>query len=136
MVRFLLAAVLAATISGTGLAPTPVADASEQWCEIDPLVLITTPGGALVPVFVTSAAPLVHQLAVVLAELRYTATSTADGQATRVQLSVLIRDDLLGHGFPTRTTVSTGPLKTGAILGTASGVSGEPMRVVFVLDVS
>ena len=132
MARFFVAMVIAALL----LAPAPPARASAEWCEFDPLVVIITPRGALVPVFVTNGAQgAEHMLAAQLAEMRYTAQPTRSGEATQVRLSVLIRDDLFGKDFPTRSTASAGPLATGAIHARTSGVSGDEMELTFVLDV-
>jgi hypothetical protein len=108
----------------------------ESWCEDDPPVIVTTPGGSLVIVYVTSGAiGLEHLLAVQLATIEYTAKPANGGQATRVDMTVQVPNDLFASGFPTRTTVSSGPFKLGTIYGTASGRSGEPMRVTFQLPV-
>src|SRR5688500_14139520 len=131
MVRFLMAIMIATLL----LLPTQPVGASAEWCEFDPLVLVVTPGGAIVPVFVTNGAQgLEHLLAAQLAEMRHTVYPDKSGAATLVRLQVLIRGDLFGKDFPTRSTASTGPLATGTILARASGVSGETMVLIFVLD--
>jgi hypothetical protein len=117
-------------------APGPVAQASNQWCEYDPLIVVVTPQGALVPVFVTNGARgLENSLAAQLASIRHEARPTGDGRATLVQVEVVVPEGLLGKDFETRSTISTGPLKTGAILATAFGESGKPMNLTFRLDV-
>ncbi len=129
--RYFLAALLAALSLALLSAP---AGAGEQWCEDDPLVVITTPGGAKVPIYVTNAAlGLDHLPAVQLATISYTAKSA--GSSTLVQMNVTIPDDLFDSHFATRTTASTGPLATGTVLATASGFSGAAMNMQFMLDV-
>ncbi len=118
------------------LAWAPSAAAAGEWCEFDPVVLVITPGGAIVPVFVTNGAQGVEHLAgAQLAEMRYSAQPAKSGAATQVQLRVLIRGDLFDKRFPTRSTVSSGPLATGHIFARADGVSGDTMQLAFVLDV-
>lgn len=132
MVRFLAVVVLAAVL----LVPAQTARASAEWCEIDPLVLVITPRGAIVPLFVTNGAQgIEHLLAAQLAEMRYTVQPDNDGAATRVQLRVTIRGDLFGPRFPVRSTVSTGPLATGTILAREVGVSGQTLLLAFTLPV-
>jgi hypothetical protein len=111
-----------------------VAHAGDQWCEDDPLVVIKTPQGALVPLYVTNGARgLEHLPSVTLASVTYSVK--ASGHGTTVDLAVTVPGGLLDPTFETRSTVSTGPFKTGAIFATASGYSREPMRMQFKLDV-
>jgi hypothetical protein len=118
------------------LVPAAPAQAAAEWCEQDPLAVIITPRGAIVPVFVTTGARgLEHLPAVLLAEIRYSAEPTRFGEGTIVKMDVFVRDDLFAERFETRTTVSSGPLKTGEIHGETYGESGSAMRVRFRLDV-
>ena len=120
-------------LAGGARAPA-VAQAGEQWCETDPLVVITTPGGALVPVCVTNgAAGLEHLLLVQLAEMSYTAARVDGTKATLVKLLVTVPTGWGGQRFATSSVVSTGPFKTGMVLGAATGQSGKPMRIEFKL---
>ncbi len=124
----LVVAVLAAFV--------PATRAGIEWCDTDPLVLIETPGGALVPVFVTTGAlGTEHLPAVLLARMSYTAQPVEGGTATLVHLDVTVPDDLFGSHFPTRSTASSGPLATGTIYATTSGHSGEVMALTFKLAV-
>lgn len=118
------------------VAVAPAAQAAEEWCDTDPLVLVQTPGGSLVPVYVTNGARgVVHLPAAQMAAITYTVRPIADGRDTLVEMKVLVPDDLFGSGFPTRSTVSTGPLATGEIYATASGQSGTVMAMTFKLGV-
>ena len=111
------------------------AHAGEQWCEDDPLVMITTPGGAIVPVYVTNGGLGVEHLpAVQLAHISYTAQSA--GTSTLVRMAVIVPDDLVDSHFDTRTAVSTGPFQTGTVFSTATGNSGNAMYMQFTLAVS
>ena len=133
MRRLLLAIVIAAPLLFV-LAPSPLAAA--EWCDADPLVLIRTPGGALVPVYVTSGGlGAMHLPAVLLAKMDYSVQPAAGGNATLVRLEVVVPGDLLDSHFPTRTVASTGPLATGTIYARATGYSGETMAMTFRLEV-
>lgn len=117
------------------LAIMPVALASSQWCEADPILLVTTPSGSIVPVYVTTAGDGVEHLATVTAaRLSYTASPTADGKKTLVTVTVFVSNDLFGSSFATTSTVSSGPLATGTIYASASGTSGQALKMTFFLD--
>src|SRR6266542_4059813 len=108
------------------------AGAGEQWCETDPLVVVTTPGGAAVALYVTNGAAGVEQLAAVqLADISYTTLTTDGGSATLVHMTVTVPTGLDGSPYDTSSVVSTGPLKTGVILASVRGSSGLPMRMDF-----
>lgn len=113
-----------------------VARAGEEFCSADPLVLIQTSGGRIVPVFVTtSARGAEHLPAVLAAEIRYAVQTTEDGRATRVKMEVFVADDQFGEHFDTRTVASSSPLATGAVHANAVGHSGRVMRMTFTLSV-
>jgi hypothetical protein len=110
--------------------------ASEEWCEYDPVVLVTTPGGSIVPVYLLiGAAGLENLPLVTAAQYNRIVEPTNSGRATLVRLEVLVPRRLDGGVFPTRVTASTGPHATGTILDTVTGTSGEPMPLRFKLDV-
>jgi hypothetical protein len=115
--------------------PAPRASASEQWCETDPLVVVITPGGSVAPLYVTNSAwGLEHLAAVQTARISFTAIATEGGLATVVVLEVLVPEDPFAEHFETRSVVSTGPLKSGSILASAAGFSGQAMHMEFKLD--
>lgn len=117
------------------LATVPVATASSQWCEVDPVLLITTPGGSVVPVYVTTAGDGVEHLATVTAaHLSYTTSAISNQTKTLVTVTVFVSNDLFSSSFATMSTVSSGPLATGTIYATATGTSGQAMTMTFVLD--
>ena len=128
---------LAATLLAGALAARHVAVASaDQWCDVDPAVVIATPAGNLVVVFVnTGAYGLTNQPLLLLASMKWTVEPARQGTATLVRLDVTVPNGLLGVRFPTRTTASSGPLGTGTVYAQVSGMSGEPMRATFTLDV-
>ena len=118
------------------VAAAPEVAALEEWCEDDPLVLITTPGGNVAPVYVTNGAlGTEHLPAVQLATISHTVHSVDGGRATLVRMTVVVPNDAFGSHFPTRTTASSGPMKSGTIYDTDTGYSGEPMHLSFRLNV-
>ena len=136
----LVACLLLSLIVAAATTAAPVA-AGEEWCDVDPVVLIVTPHGALVPVFAnTGAAGLLNTPAALLSLLQTRATVRpgADGHSTLVDLAITVPNlPLLSWGsFPTRTTISSGPLGTGRVYGRATGTSGRAMHVVFTLPVA
>ena len=133
MRRCLRAVLLATLLLAVVVPPTA---AGEEWCEADPLVLIVTPGGAWVPVFVTSGAQgSAHLPAVLAATIRSTSKPVESGQATLVKLEVLVPGDLVARSFATRSVASTGPLASGTIYTSAWGVSDQVMQLEFKLAV-
>lgn len=130
----LVVAVLMALVPMVAMAP--VASAGNSWCDDDPIVVIVTPGGRLVPIYNTMGVLGVeHAPSILLAKVSYTTQSTNGGNSTVVKLNVTIPNDLFGSGYSTRTKISTGPLGTLDILGTTSGNAGKAMSVQFTLDV-
>jgi hypothetical protein len=117
--------------------PSP-AGAAAEWCDTDPLVVIVTPAGNLVPVYVLVGALGIQHLAAAQAASLLVATDTAaaaGGRATRVTLTVRVPNDLFASGFPVRSAASTGPLETGLVYADTDGVGGNPMMLRFTLDV-
>jgi hypothetical protein len=115
----------------------PLVQASDGWCDTDPIMVIRTPAGRLVPVYVTVGAQnLLFTPNTLLGSLvlSYTAVPTKDGTATRVAAVVNVPSSpLYGSSFATRNTASTGAYGTGLIYAQASGVSGQPTTLKFVL---
>jgi hypothetical protein len=111
------------------------AAASDEWCESDPAVAVRTPAGAVVVVYVTNGAlGAEHRPALARAQIGYAAVAAPGGAGTLVDMEVVVPDDG-GARFPTRSVVSTRPLKTGAVLAAAEGWSGRPLRLRFQLGV-
>jgi len=116
-------------------APASVTLASDEWCEDDPPVVIHTPGGALVTVYVTdSGLGVQHLPAVQLANITTNVSPTAGNTLVRVQ--VVVPGDALDAHFSTRSVVSTGPFATGTIYATANGFSNQAMTMTFTLPVA
>jgi hypothetical protein len=114
----------------TGLSPR--LEASEVWCNGDPVEIIVTSNQLVVPVFVTNSALGVDHLpAVLLAQISY--TTKAQGPITLVEMTVVVPNGLVGSGYPTATVVTFGPDGTGPVLAQTTGNAGQPMNMSFTL---
>ena len=137
MVRVLLVAlVLLAALLG----PAAPARAGAEWCDTDPLVLVTTPDGDVIPVYVLIGVRGAEHLSAALAATLFTAVgepveATGSGRAFRVTITVTVPDDAFASGFPTRAAASTGPLGIGTVYATTEKTSGAPMTLRFTLDI-
>ena len=124
-----------AAVATVATAPAAFA-ASEGWCDVDPIQLVITSGGKIVPIFVTNGAPsLLYVAQLLLARITHTTASADGGTSTLVTVKVTVPNGLLGRTFPTRTVVSSGPLGLLKVYGTATGYSGQTMTVQFKLPV-
>lgn len=138
MARLIRCVLLVALLA---LAPrAPTVEASNEWCDTDPILLVHTPAGHLVPVYVNVGAQGVvftpNSLLSALT-MSYTASRASDGNgATQVSVVVVVPSLLLDPTFATRTTVSTGAFGTGAIYAQVVGVSGKAMTSTFRLPYS
>ena len=115
---------------------TPAALASDGWCDSDPILVVHTPAGNLVPVYYNvGAQSLLFTPNTLLGALviSYTAVPTSGGAATKVNLSVTVPTLVLDPSFATRAIVSTGAFGTGTVYAYTSGVSGEVMTSTFKL---
>jgi hypothetical protein len=127
-----------APIAATALAAVaaPSAMASEGWCDVDPIQLVITSGGKLVPIFVTNGAPsLLYVAQLLLAKMSTSVQSADGGTSSLVTVKVTVPNGLFGKVFSTRTVVSSGPLGLLKVYGTATGTSGRTMTVQFKLPV-
>jgi hypothetical protein len=135
--RLLLATALAVLLAGPAAAPPVIAAA--EWCDTDPLVWVTTPGGAVVPVFVLIGALRREHLPAVLAasarllNITVAGVTAPGGRGTQVVLAVLVEDDAHAAGFPTRATASSRALGRGVVYAHAEGTSGTAMVLTFTL---
>jgi hypothetical protein len=118
--------------------PAAAALASDGWCDTDPILVVQTPAGNLVPVYVNvGAQSLLYTPNTLLGALvmSYTAVPTSGGSATKVTVSVTVPTLPLAadKSFRTRVTVSTGAFGTGTVYSYTSGVSGKAMTSTFKL---
>jgi hypothetical protein len=131
MRRFLFAVVAVVCLFATQISPSK---AAAEWCEHDPLVILTTPQGKTVQVHVTTYA-LGTQYAANLdrAVITYVAipTRSGAGRGTRFEVFVLVPEGPRDPQFKTRAVLSSGPDATGTVYDEAEGRSNRPMRLTF-----
>jgi hypothetical protein len=128
--RMLLAAALAA---GILVASPTSAGAWATYCDWDPVVLIVTPGGHVVPVYdsVWTSSPL--DLGVPLASYTTARAYDAAGKpVTVVNMTISVPTGLLFR-YATIDEVTTGLLGSGTVLARKSGTSGKPVHLTFTL---
>lgn len=129
--------VAAATATALTVATAPAALASETWCDVDPVQLVITSGGNIVPIFVTNGArSLLYLPQLLLARITHTVKSVDGGTASLVTVSVTVPNGLLGTRFATRSVVSSGPLGLLKIYASTTGTSGTAMTMQFTLSVA
>ncbi|HEX6548838.1 MAG TPA: hypothetical protein VF134_08870 [Candidatus Dormibacteraeota bacterium] len=117
-------------------AGTSTASAWVEYCDWDPLVVVTTPAGNIVPVYdsVWTATPLNIGLPVETYTTERVYSSTGAPQ-TKVTMTVRTLPGLLGQ-FRVHDQVTTGLLGSGTVLAQAYGWSGQALTMSFVLDVA
>src|SRR5436309_1042420 len=103
----LFAAIVTSALLLFGTAAAAWAD-GDSWCDTDPPVVIVTPAGNLVPVFVVDRGPATHLLSLLHPQISYTVSPVANGQATNVKMTVVIPNDLLGSNYGVGTEVWSG----------------------------
>jgi hypothetical protein len=128
--------VAAAMAVGFLLASPSSAAAWASYCDWDPLVLIVTPGGHVVPVYesVWTSSPL--QIGLPLGT--YTAKRVYDNVGrpnTAVDVKVTVLTGLL-FNFRTTNMVTSGLLGTGKVYAVKDGWSGTPVHLKFTLPIS
>ena len=131
MRRVVLAAAMA--VAAAGLASAP-ALAWATSCDWDPVVLVVTPGGHLVPVY--DSVWTAPGLNIGLPVESYTTSRAYDaaGQpVTRVDMAISVPAGLLLQ-FQTTDMVTSGLLGSGHVYGTATGWSGQTLHIKFTLD--
>ena len=113
--------------------------AGEEWCEFDPAMLLTTPHGNQLLVYVTQfGVGLQHLVDLEAATLSYAAGSSnrPDGDGTLdtvFSISVTIPSDPIDGAFSTMVKVSSGPDATGTIYASVNGTSGVTSTLVFTV---
>jgi len=127
--RGVVAAALAAGLlvaSGVGVS------ACATYCDWDPVVLVVTPGGNLVPVYdsVWTSSLLEPGLPT---ESYTTSRVYVHGRpATAVDMKIYVPTGLL-LSYPTMDEVTTGLLGSGTVLARSNGTSGTPVSLEFTL---
>lgn len=124
----------AAMAVGILVASPSGASAHMTYCDWDPLVLIVTPGGHIVPVYdsVWTSSPL--DLAIPLASFTVSRVYDRSGNAhTAVDMTISVPTGLLFR-YSTYDEVTTGLLGSGTVLAHAYGTSGTPVHLKFTLS--
>lgn len=130
MKRGFLAALLAAGI--LVFSPT-TAGAWYAYCDWDPIVLIITPAGHVVPVYdsVWTSSPL--DLALPLASYKASRVYATNGAPeTAVDMTISVPTGLLFRYY-VHDMVTSGLLGSGTVYAQKSGTSGTPVHLKFVL---
>ena len=135
--RTVLRRALALTAAAVGTASTAgQVLASDTWCDVDPVQLVVTSGGKIVPIFVTNGAPSpLYAPQLLLAAISHTVRSVDGGAASLVTVSVTVPNAPLGQSFPARSVVTSGPAGTLHVYASATGTSGRAMTMQFKLPV-
>jgi hypothetical protein len=110
--------------------------AGETWCDVDPAVLLITPGGHLVAVYVVDAGPIQHTTSLLAPRITATTRAAQGGTATDVTLDIVVPNDLLGSGYAVSSEVWSGPARLGTRYAQQSGFAGQTMQLRFRLDIS
>jgi hypothetical protein len=131
-----VAGVVAGAVAGVATWPAArLAWANDEWCDTDPVLVIHTPQGTLVPVYyLTGVYGELNVVAGLLGNLAASYTATPSGLGTAVTLRVTVPAGS-GAGYPTRLKVSSGPLGTLTVYGQTTGTSGQQMSVPFYLPI-
>ena len=131
MKRVLLAAMVAA---GIVVASPASAGAWSTYCDWDPLVLVVTPSGHIVAVYDSVWTPSVLNLGVPLESYTVSRTYSRRGAPeTLVDMTISVPTGLLFR-YPTTDEVTSGLLGSGTVYASASGYSGTPVHLKFVLN--
>ena len=133
MKRVVLAAALAA---GFVLSSPASAGAWATYCDWDPLVLVVTPSGHVVPVY--DSVWTSSLLAPGLPLESYTVSRVYGDEGrpeTLVDMTIYVPTGLLLR-YPAKYMVTSGVLGSGAVYAQTTGNTGKPVHLKFVLPVS
>lgn len=124
----------AALAAGIFVASPANAGAFMTYCDWDPLVLIVTPAGQIVPVYdsVWTSSPL--DLGLPLESYTVSRVYDEDGNPhTAVDMTISVPTGLL-FNYSTFDEVTTGLLGSGTVLAHGFGRSGAPVHLKFTLS--
>ena len=125
--------VAAAMAVGLMLASSGAAEACYTYCDWDPLVLVVTPGGHIVPVYDSVWTSSLLNLALPLESYTVKRVYDSSGRPeTAVDMVISVPSGLL-FKFNVLDQVTTGLLGSGIVLAYAYGTSGTPLHLKFVL---
>ena len=127
-------ALVAATVAvGILLASPGAAEACFTYCDWDPLVLVVTPSGHIVPVYDSVWTSSLLNLGVPLESYTAKRVYTSSGRpATAVDMAITTPTGLLFR-YSYLAQVTTGLLGSGTVLAYAYGTSGSSTHLKFVL---
>jgi hypothetical protein len=135
-VRRLWLGLVAGVLLLAGIAvPASPALAGDTWCDVDPPVILLTPAGNLVIVYVTDSGPLLHTASLLLPRITSNVQPANNGTATDVTLTVTVPNDLLGSHYGVASEVWSGPLRLGTRYARQTGYAGEPLQLHFTVNV-
>jgi hypothetical protein len=125
-----VAAVLAA---GVLIASPTTAGAWATFCDWDPLVLVVTPSGHIVPVYDSVWTPSLLDLGVPLESYTVSRRYNRKGAPeTLVDMTISVPTGLL-FKYQTTDEVTSGLLGSGTVYARANGYSGRPVHLKFTL---
>jgi hypothetical protein len=128
--RALLAAAMAA---GVLVASPTTAGACVTFCDWDPLVLVVTPSGHIVPVYDSVWTPSLVDLGIPLESYAASRTYSRKGAPeTLVDMTISVPTGLL-LSYQTTDEVTSGLLGSGTVYARADGYSGTPVHLKFTL---
>lgn len=125
---------MAAALAAGILVASPVpAGAMFTHCEWDPLVLVVTPAGHIVPVYDSVWTSSVLDLGVPLESYKVSRVYDAVGRPhTLVDMTISVPTGLLLR-YQVHDMVTSGLLGTGTVYAQANGTSGTPVHLRFTL---
>ena len=130
MRRALLAGLLAA---GLLVFSPSTAGAWFAYCDWDPIVLIITPAGHIVPVYDSVWTTSLLDLGLPLESYKASRVYDAQGNPeTAVDMTITVPTGLLFR-YSVNDMVTSGPLGSGTLYAARSGTSGTPVHLYFVL---
>src|SRR5215217_5855202 len=103
---WLRSGIAVSTAAALSAVAAPTAFGMEDWCDSDPVQLVITSGGKIVPIFVTSGARgLLNLTSALLAKISTSSQSADGGTSTLVTVNVTVPKSLLSKSFDTRFKV-------------------------------
>ena len=129
--------VAAAAVAAAFLFASPTtAGAWVVYCDWDPLVLVVTPGGHIVPVYDSVWTSSLLDLALPLESYKVSRVYSSTGAPeTAVDMTISVPTGLLFR-YATTDMVTSGLLGSGKVYAVANGTSGTPVHLHFVLPES
>ena len=129
--------VLAAVLAGGLLMSSPTsAGAWATYCDWDPLVLVVTPSGHIMPVYDSVWTSSLLDLAVPLESYKVSRVYDSAGKPeTAVDMTILVPTGLLFR-YQVHDMVTSGLLGSGNVYAQANGTSGTPVHLTFTLPIT